>query len=168
MRRAASIVLIAGAVLLLGSSASLAQDREGTTFGLGFQYSYPFWGLSGLADVANNVSIQGIFGLFGDLKAYAGRGIYRFNKKPKWNTYGYGMVGAWSYTGLDIRTLEETTETSFGFGAGLGVEWDLRAWVSDFPPLWWNFGIGIGSVEFDTVDYDFAAFSVGVGLHYRL
>ena len=156
-------------MLLLVSNIAFAQGEKETKFGIGFQSSFPAWGISGMMDVADNVSVQGILGAFGDLKTYAGRGIYRFRKEPKWNTYGYGMIGAWSYPWYKWEgwNLVEETETTIGFGAGVGIEYDWRAWMPDLPPVWWNLKIGVGMIEFEEADYDLSTFMVGCGGHYR-
>jgi len=166
-------------LFLLVSSVALAQGIEDETkrFGVGFQSSYPAWGISGMMDVADNLSVQGILGMVGDLKTYAGRGIYRFRKEPYWNTYGYGMIGAWSYPGYEIEyeyiygisypTMKKITETVMGFGAGVGIEYDWRALSPNLPPIWFNLEIGLGNVKFKKIDYDFSAFMAGAGAHYR-
>lgn len=162
---------IALSVFLLTSSLALAQKEEETKFGIGFQSAFPAWGISGMMDVSDEFSVQGILGAFGDLKTYAGRGIYRFEKKPNYNTYGYGMVGAWSYTGFEIGSgfqLKETTETVMGFGAGVGIEYDWRVFAPELPPIMWNLEIGLGSVKFGNVDFSFSTLMVGAGAHYRL
>ena len=174
---------LSGAMVLLlcfGSSAAFAEEgtetgQEGaeTRFGVGFQSSWPAWGLSGMVDVNDRIAVQGIVGFIGDLKTYAGRGIFRFRREDKWNAYGYAMVGAWSYTGAKISVvypyIEETTETAMGFGGGIGIEYDWRNWmtVSDLPSIMWNFEIGLANVNFDEVDYNFSSFTFGVGAHYR-
>ncbi len=71
--------------LLLASTVVLAQEEPRGRIGVGFQASFPAWGFSGMVDLTNKLSIQGIFGLLGDLKTYAGRGIYRFKVEPYWN-----------------------------------------------------------------------------------
>jgi hypothetical protein len=139
-------------------------EVEKTKFGIGLQFTLPAWGISGMVDVAENISAQGIFGVFADLKTYAARGIYRFKKETYWNVYGYGMVGAWSYTNW---LFEENTETVMGFGAGTGIEYDWRALASGLPPLFFNLEMGLSSVNFNEVAYNFSSFMVGAGLHYR-
>ena len=158
-------------VLLFASNVAFAQEQKETKFGMGFQSSFPAWGISGMMDVAPNISVQGILGLFGDLRTYAGRGIYRFTKEPYWNTYGYGMIGAWSYPWLEYDWVAqrwvERTETAMGFGAGAGVEYNWQAWERNLPPIWWNAEVGIGMVEFEEALYEFSTFMIGVGAHYR-
>lgn len=93
MRKCISLFITTVAVsfFLLVSDVAFAQEQKETKFGIGFQSTFPAWGLSGMMDVNDKVSVQGILGAFGDLNIYAGRGIYRFRKEPMWNTYGYGM-----------------------------------------------------------------------------
>jgi len=155
----------------IGGNVVFAEENADTRYGVGFQSSWPAWGLSGMFDVNEDISVQGILGFIGDLKTYAGRGLYRFRKEDGWNAYGYGLIGAWSYTGIKFTgySFEETTETVMGFGAGVGIEYDWRNWMgnSDLPPIMWNVELGIASVSFDEVDYDFSTFMFGVGAHYR-
>ncbi|MDI6703844.1 MAG: hypothetical protein QME40_04150 [bacterium] len=170
MKKHLSVITGAFLLLLLISSVALAQGIEDKTkrFGLGLQCSFPAWGISGMMDVADNLSLQGVLDLFGDLKTYAGRGIYRFNKEPYWNVYGYGMIGAWSYSyyyGWPIYL--KITETVMGFGAGVGIEYDWKALSPDLPPICWNLEAGLGSVGFKKVYYPFSTFMIGVGAHYR-
>lgn len=156
-------------ILALCMSAP-AQDRDDLKWGVGFQSSFPAWGISGSMDINETITAQAIIGFFSGLKTYAGRGLYRFKKEQYWEIYGYGMLGLWSYDGVRFRSgvgLEDHTETVLGFGAGAGLEYDWRAFNPDLPPLFWNFELGVGFVEFDEVDYDFSALLIGVGVHYR-
>ncbi|GAB4370747.1 MAG: hypothetical protein Kow0042_13140 [Calditrichia bacterium] len=149
--------------------AEIKADKE-TKYGVGFQATFPAYGISGMMDINEMISAQGIVGFFGNLNTYAVRGLYRFQQKNFWDLYGYGMVGAWSYTGLKVSNgskLEETTETVLGFGAGVGIEYDWRGWNSELPPLFWNLELGLGFANFDAVDYNFSTLLFGAGVHYR-
>ena len=133
-------------------------------FGVGFQYTFPACGLSGIMDVTPNTSIQGIFGFFGDLKMFAGKGIYRFKKEHYWNIYGYGEVGVFSITGYgNWRNQKIINETSMGFSTGAGIEYGWQALSPNLPPVWWNFELGLGTV----MDYGFPTMFYGCGAHYR-
>ena len=147
-------------------------------FGLGYQYTWPIGGISGKLNINEKAAIEGILGFFfGDLKTYGGRFIYKFKQKTytkkqsQWlkshNIYGFGLVGAFSYKGLKYNSstysLEEYTETVFGYGAGIGLEYFFREFI---PEIGWNIEIGFGSIKFEEVDYDFSAFLVGCGAHY--
>lgn len=151
-------------------SNAFAQDRDDLKWGAGFQGSFPAYGLSGMMDINEMISVQAILGFFGSLNTYAGRGLYRFKKEEDWEIYGYGMIGAWSYDGVRFRTgfgIENYTETVIGFGAGAGLEYDWRAFNPDLPPLFWNIELGIGIVDFNDVNYNFNTLLIGAGVHYR-
>lgn len=155
-------------LLLLGSSVVFAQGEKETKFGIGFQSAYR-WGISGMVDVAPNISVQGILAPFSDMKAYVGRGIYRFRIEPHWNTYGYGMIGAWSHPWdkLEGEILVEETETTMGFGIGAGIEYNWQGRFPNLPPVWWNFELGITKVKFEEADHLCSVFMFGLGVHYR-
>ena len=150
-----------------------AQDRDDLKWGVGFQGTFPGNGISGMMDINEQISVQAILGFWGNLNTYAGRGLYRFKKEDDWEIYGYGMIGAWSYDGVRVRTIglllesHSHTETVIGFGAGAGIEYDWRALDPDLPPLFWNIELGIGIVDFNKVNYDFNTLIFGVGVHYR-
>ncbi|MBU0569102.1 porin family protein [bacterium] len=169
MRKCISLFIATVTVsLFLLVGVASAQEQKETKFGVGFQSSFPAWGISGMMDVFDKVSVQGILGAFGNLKTYAGRGIYRFRREPFWNTYGYGMVGMWSYSYFDDyarRNYVKETETAMGFGAGGGIEYNWQAFAPNLPPIWWNLEAGIGSVPLKY--YNFSSFMIGVGAHYR-
>lgn len=154
-------------VALFGSAAAnQAESYSLPTAGVGFQFSFPAWGLSGKYNVSNHVTAQGVFGIVGDLKMYGGRMLYHFNRRERSSTYCYGMVGGFSYKGIAISDddwkWEETTETVLGLGAGAGVEYSFPG----LPEIGWSLEIGFSRVDFDEVDYNFTAFMLGVGAHY--
>ena len=169
MNRIYQLTIVIGFILVVLSNA-FAQDRDDLKYGVGFQGSFPAYGISGMMDVNETISVQAILGFFGSLNTYAGRGLYRFKKERDWEIYGYGMIGIWSYDGVGVRTgfaLENYTETAVGFGAGAGLEYDWRALSPDLPPLFWNVELGIGIVNFNKVNYDFNTLLIGLGVHYR-
>jgi hypothetical protein len=134
---------------------------EPTKFGVGFQGTWPAYGLSGMMDVTEDISAQAIIGFFGSLNTFAARGLYKFQKEDYWNLYGFGMVGVWSYS---VGSLSETVP---GFGLGGGISYDWRAFDENLPPIFWNLELGLGFVNFDEVDYSFSTVLFGAGLHYR-
>ncbi len=172
MRRLGCSSLLALLLVVAIVPTGLAQgESPDQRFGIGFQASFPAWGLSGMVDLSRGFALQGIFGVIGDLKTYAGRGILRFSRQKYHSVYGYGVVGAFSYTGLkegeSWYEWEETTETVVGFGGGLGFDYNWRAWSENLPPISWNLEIGIARVNFSEVDYNFSSMTFGAGLHYR-
>jgi len=155
-----SLFLILVFVLLLTSGTAFAQEQEEGKYKIGFQASFPSYGLSGIMRVNEKVSVQGVAAPFGDVTTFAVRGLYRFREEPGWNAYGYGSFGMYNYT---AGTIDES-KTGFGAGVGIEYDWQMR-FGEDAPPLTSNLEIGIGSVNFDY--YDYSTFSFGVGTHYK-
>jgi hypothetical protein len=159
--------------LLLGLTAwaapSAAQDSASESaespFGIGFQSSWPAYGLSALWDVSDTFTAQGVIGAFGGLTTLSARGLYHFQREEKYSLYGFGTFGIWrnSYNDLD----RSESETSPGFGGGAGVDLDWRSIIGDdeFPPLYSSIDLGFVAATFD--HYDFSGLVFGVGLHYR-
>lgn len=149
--------------------------RTQMRYGVGFQTSFPAYGVSGMYNVNEKSSIQAVLGPFGDLKTFACRVLYRFNRKTfphTYNVYGYGMLGFWSYTHYGYYHWDpywryyrwgKKTETVVGFGAGAGLEYFFEDFL---PEVGWNLEIGFGIVDFKEVAYDFSAFMFGIGAHY--
>jgi hypothetical protein len=145
-------------VVLVGfiCSFSVHAINTKTKFGIGFQSSLPAWGISGSMDLKNSkLCVQGVLGMVSELKTIAGKVVYKFKEKESYNTYGYGMIGIWSFE----------NESSLGFGGGVGIEFDWRALSKTLPEIWWNLEIGIASVNLNY--YNYSAFSMGLGVHYR-
>jgi hypothetical protein len=135
-------------------------ELEPTQFGVGIQSSWPTFGVSGMLDLDERVSVQGVVGLFGTINMFAARGLYRFSIEEMWSVYGYGAAGAVTH-----RYLRRERETTLGLGAGVGLEYDWRAWSRKLPPIQWNLELGLAYADFDF--YDYTGFSFGAGVHYR-
>jgi hypothetical protein len=144
------------------ADGQVAADRTGR-FGVGFQSSWPSYGISGIYDVSETVSAQAVVGAFGTVTNFSGRGIYRFMRDEVYNLYGFGTAGVWRYNapGLD--------ENVIGLGGGTGLELDWRRIFANnetnFPPIFSTIEIGIVHANFDF--YNFSSFSMGGGIHYR-
>lgn len=169
------ISLISVCILFLIPSFLVAQTEEVVSdeteierlkYGVGFQGSFPASGISGMMNVTDDIAAQAIVGFFGNLRTFAGRGLYKFQEEDYWDLYGYGMAGAWSYRGFAVNNNRQT-ETVLGLGAGAGFQYDWRAYNSDFPPIAWNIELGIGFVDFKEVNYNFSTIMFGAGVHYR-
>lgn len=155
-------------VALLGM-AGQAHGQEGDSrFGIGFQSSWPAYGISGLYDVNDRITAQAILGAFGTLTTVSGRVMYNFQKEPKHALYGFGTTGVWRHSYRSLGLSE--TESSFAAGGGAGIELNWRAIVDDspqptFPRLYSSIDIGFVAASFDF--YDFSGLVLGAGLHYR-
>ena len=144
--------------LLMTSTTLNAKE----TIGIGFQSSgFSSNGISIKADLTDTFTVQGVGGFFGDVTNYSVRGLYNFQNQKNYNLYGYGSVGMWQ---IDYTFLED--ESVIGYGAGAGVEYDLRGLSPDFIPLFVNFELGMDVVNFDN-DSSYGGFVTGLGLHYK-
>lgn len=136
-----------------------AAELEPSAFGVGFQSSWPSFGVSGTIDLNERFALQGVAGFFGRINMFAGRGLYRFSREELWSLYGYGSAGAVTHS---FRTEREVT---VGLGAGVGLEYDWRAWQRKLPPIRWNLEIGLAYADFDF--YDYTGLTFGGGVQYR-
>jgi hypothetical protein len=145
-----------------GTLTAQETEKSGSPFGIGFESSWPSYGLSGIYDVNDRISAQAVVGAFGTVTNFSGRGIYRFTREDNYNVFGFGTAGLWNYSGL-------TDESVLGLGAGAGVELDWQRILASngtgFPPLFSSIEIGMVLAEFEY--YNFSSFSVGAGFHYR-
>lgn len=168
-----SSILILVFILLLAQSSVLAQnnilDQEAGKYKVGFMASFPSYGLSGIMEINDKVSVQGILAPMGDLSNYSVRGLYKIEERESWHTYGYGSIGLWThkYTDYSNNPYGETeTESAIGIGAGVGIEYDWSIWYGeDTPPISSSLEIGFGSVGLD--NYNYSAISIGAATHYK-
>jgi hypothetical protein len=152
-----------------GQDAPPAPSDGGSPFGLGFQSSWPAYGLSGLYDMNERITLQAVLGALGTVSTLSGRLLYHFGRQPKYSPYAFGTVGLWrySYRGLGSRSSESTV----AFGGGAGVELDWRGILTaegetpTFPSLYSTIDLGLTLAGFE--HYAWSAFTYGVGLHYR-
>ncbi len=176
MKKCKRLLVVAITIMLvmpLAAHAQVEQDEaeaavvETYRYGAGFQGSFPASGLSGMMNITDDIAVQAILGFFGNLRTFAGRGLYKFQEEDFWDLYGYGMIGAWSYQGFAIGNNTRQRETVLGLGAGAGFQYDWRAYNPEFPPISWNIELGIGFVDFNEVNYNFSTIMFGAGVHYR-
>lgn len=149
---------------LVTPNVALAQEGTDSPFSLGFQSSWPSYGISGRYEVNEKAMIQGVIGALGTVTNFSGRLLYDFQQKEQYDVYAHGTVGVWQWGG----NVFFESQTSVGFGGGVGVEFDLQELFSpddeDFPPLYWNIEIGAIIANFD--NYNFSSFALGGGLHW--
>jgi hypothetical protein len=157
------MVAIVEIVATVAPEQAAAQDAESGRFGVGLQSSWPSYGLSGIYDMSDQITLQAVVGALGTVTNLGARALYRFNQQEKYNLYGFGTAGLWRYD----YTID--TESVVGFGGGAGIELDWREIISpedgSFPPLYSSFDLGFVLADFD--HYNFSGFSFGGGLHYR-
>lgn len=153
------------AAAALTPAALAAQDSS--PYSIGFQSSWPSYGLSGRYDASDQLQFQAVVGALGEVTNFSARINYDFQDKEKYDVYGYGSVGMWRYA-YDILGVSDS-ETSVGLGGGGGFEFDLQEVFSpdddDFPPLFWSIELGVAFASFD--NYNWSLFSFGGGLHYH-
>lgn len=156
-------------LLLLAASVGTARAQDPTpgtapdrghtrgAFGAGVQLTWPAYGLSAMYDLSETLSVQGVVGSAGYGFSLTGRGIYRFTPQEKFTPYAYGSVGTWSgYLGYGMVP---------NFGAGGGVELDVRTFAPDLPPLFIGVEGGLNLVTYSGGSYTY--FEFGPGIHYR-
>jgi hypothetical protein len=161
------------ALILVPAQEIVAQAPDQTPptsrLGVGFQSSWPAYGLSGVYDVSDRITAQAVVGAFGSLTTLSGRGLYRFQTEEKYSMYGFGTVGIWRHSFRGLGT--SANETSPGVGGGAGIELDWRQILdasgngSGFPPLFSSIDLGFVAASFD--NYNFSGLVFGAGLHYR-
>jgi hypothetical protein len=129
--------------------------------GVGFQSTWPAYGLSGIYDVNPQVSAQAVVGFLGSWTTLSGRALYRFAQQPSFDPYGYGMVGLWRYSSGFANA------SAASFGGGAGIDFDLRRVGPELPPLYLNMELGLSVVNLDLAGYTGAVMAFGAGFHYR-
>jgi len=151
-----------------GLSAQSGGEPNGR-LGVGFQSSWPAYGLSGLYDVNERITAQAVLGAFGSLTTLSGRGLYHFQREEKYSMYGFGTVGIWRHSFQVLGSSESQTSPGVGGGAGLELDWrrllDASGDGSGFPPLFSSIDLGFVAASFD--NYNFSGLVIGAGLHYR-
>ncbi len=166
MMKLKSLGLVA-AFLLVGAGVAGAQQvpqEEPLTrprTGVGVQLTWPTYGLSGVMDLTDNLTVQGVVGPFWGL-SLTGRGIYRLTPLELFTPFAYGAVGY--STGFVLGTVSRGT---VHFGGGGGVDVDVRNFVPDLPPIFVNLEAGLMFVPWPGGGGTSTYFMLGPGVHYR-
>jgi hypothetical protein len=143
--------------LITMSTTSFAQE-----LGLGFQASFPSYGLSLKADLTETHTVQGVFGAFGTVTMISGRYIYNFSETGDSfpiTPFVYAQAGQWNYN-EDLLGIDESV---FGYGVGAGIEFNWLNFFSDR----FRTTLELGYSKVDLEFFDFSATTIGVGLHYN-
>ncbi|MEZ4417907.1 MAG: hypothetical protein R3E10_19280 [Gemmatimonadota bacterium] len=158
------VAALVAAALACAPLAGAAQDSP---YSIGFQSSWPSYGLSGRYDASDQIQLQAVVGALGEVTNFSGRVNYDFQDKEKYDVYGYGAVGMWRYA-YSILGVSDA-ETTIGLGGGAGFEFDLQEAFSpdddSFPPLFWSLEAGFVLASFD--NYNWSPFVFGGGIHYH-
>lgn len=157
-------VVLAFGGLLAFTAPGLGAQQETPRWGIGFQSSFPAYGLSGVYDLNEEVTLQAVLGAFGTFTTLSARGLYRFQREGTHDLYGFGSAGLWRWSALGF------SESSLGVGGGAGVELDWRRILVDeaaFPPIFTSIDVGLTFASFSDEAPGFSVLTLGVGLHYR-
>ena len=143
------------ACAFLASSAATAKPMKNGKFGVGAQLSFPTGGISVKKEMSDTLTAQVTIGGGGYYTIIGGRGLFKFKKEPDYDIYGFGGLAYinWKFLGL--------SESSVGFGAGAGMEYDVTKEITVNGELGYygaSFGNGF------TGSYDGIGF--GLGAHY--
>lgn len=135
--------------------------REGM-YGVGLQLTWPTYGLSGMMDVNDDVSIQVVVGTAGFGLALSGRALFRLEPQEHFRPYVYGEAGLWSAY-RDWGAVPN-------FGLGAGIELDLRQFLPEAPPFYASFEAGLNMALYSDRELgsgSLTRFQIGPALHYR-
>ena len=121
-----------------------------------------WYGISGKYDVTDKITAQAIVGAWGynNLTSITGRGIYKFKQKDDYSLYGYGALTSWTWDNGFNK------ETIFGFGAGAGIEYDIRGLDRTLPAIYLNADAGLQYANFSHYG-GFGGLGLGLGIHYK-
>ncbi len=162
------IILVVIGLILTISTGIYAGEVEETNFMVGSQYNqYYGGGFSGIMNLGNNLSVQGIFHTgWWRRTSISARGRYMGYKKDYYGVYGFGG-GA--------LTLGTYTGTDFSVQLGAGVEFDILqyldflrdidfySYLQDYPPV---YNLEIGAVLMRDHPGGSGLF-LGSGLHFK-
>lgn len=144
-------------------SSVSAQSLKQKGFYAGIQSSSYAYGLSGKMDFTDKITGQAIIGFLGTINSYTARGLYKFKQDRFYDVYAFGALGLLTWDGH--HSLRDRSESVISFGAGGGVEYDLRGLDSNFIPLFVNVELQATMASFDY--YDFGYMALGLGFHYK-
>ena len=154
-------VLSAVLVLSFFSTASAELFVEPPVYGIGVQKLGTGWGISGTADLNDELAGQLVLGPFGDMHVYAVRGLYSFYRRMDWRVYAFGQGSYLKYR-YDPAFARES---ALSFGAGVGLEYDWRRDLPDMLPFLWNIEVGLLTDRLDNKSV--SGLKIGAGVHYR-
>lgn len=154
-------------LVVLAAAPLGAQDPPGPStregmYGVGLQLTWPTFGLSGMMDIDDDVSIQGVVGTAGHGLALSGRALFRLQPQEHFRPYVYGEAGLWSAY-RDWGAVPN-------FGLGAGIELDIRQFLPEAPPVYASFEAGLNMAFYSDSELgsgSLTRFQIGPALHYR-
>jgi len=154
--------LSATILFLASSTAAQANFLQNNELSVGVETGTLTGGLSVKYPYSDTLTVQGIVGAIGTLTTFTARGLYHFSGFNAAQFYGYGSAGFLRASG----NLITSSETAFGVGGGIGVEYDLQKAFPALPALSLDAEIGATLVNFDNFS-SFNVLNLGLGVHYR-
>lgn len=132
----------------------MALGIEGGNLNSGFSAKFPY---------NSDTSWQLTLGSGRSLHRLGGRYIAHFSEWKDSSVYWYGGLSAWFFSG----DRNHGSETSVGFGGGVGLDYDLRKMADFNAPVSVNLTIGPSYAFSDHYAAGLDLISVGFGVHYR-
>ena len=142
-----------GAILVSG--AATAKPLKNGKFGVGVQLSFPTGGISVKKEMSDTLTAQATLSGGGAYTIFGGRGLFKFKKDAAYDIYGFGGLAYinWKLLGL--------SESTFGYGAGAGIEYDITKDITVNGELGY-YGASFG----DTFTGTYGGVGFGLGAHY--
>ena len=145
-------------VTLIGISQLSAQSVK-NTFGIGFQSSFPIYGLSAKYAISEQSVVQATIAPFGSgdfkLNFYGGRYIHRFKSDEALNPYLFAGAGLITFSGYGATA----SDNFVSYSAGGGVEYIVAGALGLSADLGYGkFGVSQGE--------GISGIFLGVGIHY--
>jgi hypothetical protein len=109
MRILGTAGLVAAVLTTLAGDLAGQSHGEVGRVGLGFQSSWPAYGVSGTYDLNQRLTGQAVVGAFGTLSTFSARGLYHFQREEKYSLFGYGTAGVWRHSIRFLGTSENET-----------------------------------------------------------
>lgn len=158
-----NLFFVLSAVLVLACGGAASEDLfvEPPAYGIGVQKLGAGWGLSGTADINDELAGQLVIGPFGNMHVYAARILYSFYQPVDWRMYAFGQGAYLRYS----YAPDLSRESAFSMGAGIGLEYDWRRNFPDLLPFLWNIEVGLMTDRLDNKSV--SGLKIGAGVHYR-
>lgn len=153
-------------LLTINGQAQFGQQNKNHTWGMGFQTTYPFSGISLKVNFSKYFGIQGMFGLEANNSQSSIRTLFRYPVNQEHELYIVAQAGKYYYEGISFGDIDLIkAEEIFGYGFGFGTEYNTGNLIKDLP-LWFNLEVVYGKLDFKNVIFENKEITFGAGLHY--